>query len=345
VARIDAARRDAVRARRRGFYTDALDRVRAIPGVDEASVAVGLPFGNRFSVEVAVPGMVALPKVETGGPGISAVEPAYFKTMGTPIVRGRAFTPADRAGSAPVAIVSEFMARTVWPDEDPLGRCLNIGRTPIGCATIVGIAGNAHRARLVEAPKMHVYIPLGQEVDFGGAVMLVRSDRDPSALTDAVRRELTAADATITFVAAETLASRIDPQMRSWQLGLSTMMFSGLLALIVSAVGIYSVLSYLVADRRHEIGVRLALGASVDHVAGMVLRWGLGMAAAGVLIGSAVAAGVATFVQPLLFNVSARDPLVFAAVGGILLLIALAASLVPGLRAARVDPLEALRAE
>jgi predicted permease len=341
---VDDAARAAERVRRRRFPQDVLDRLRAIPGVDAASVAVGMPFGNRFSVRIKVPGLDRLPETGTGGPSISAVEPAYFDAIGTTVLRGRRFTAADRAGSAPVAIISEYMARTVWPERDPLGACITIGEPPAACATIVGIAENTHRARLVEAPKMHVYIPLGQEVGFGGAALLVRGS-DPMRLAEAVRRELTAADSSITFVATETLASRIDPQMRSWELGTSTLLFSGLLALIISAVGIYSLLAYLVADRRHEIGVRLALGARRDHVAGLILRWSLGMTIVGIATGSALAAAFGSFLHPLLFQVSARDPLVFVSVATLLLAVALAASLAPSLRAMRVNPLEALRTE
>jgi predicted permease len=343
--RFDESARNAERARRRRFLADTLEDVRALRGVEEATVAVGMPFGNRFGVRITVPGLDALPETGTGGPGISSVGPGYFRTMGTRITRGRSFTPEDRAGSAPVAIVSEFMARTVWPNEDPIGRCLTIDRAAAPCTTIVGIAENANRARLVEAPKMHVYIPIGQEVGFGGDVLLVRSSGDPAALADALRRELMNADSTITFVSGETLATRIAPQMRSWELGTSTLLFSGLLALIVSAVGTYSLLAYLVADRRHEIGVRLALGARVDHVAGIVVRWSLAMTLAGIAFGCLIAVLAARFMEPLLFRVSPRDPLVFASVAAILVVVALVASLAPGIRAARVDPLEALRTE
>jgi ABC-type lipoprotein release transport system permease subunit len=220
-----------------------------------------------------------------------------------------------------------------------------LGQNNPPCATIVGIAENTIRGRLIEEPRMHVYLPFGQEVGFGGAALLVRGMAAPQSYADAIKRELIAADPTITFVNTDTIQDRIDPQMRSWQLGTATLAFSGLLALIVAAVGIYSVLAYLVADRRHEMGVRIALGAGIEHVTGMVLRWSLKMASIGIVIGWAIAAATAGFVQPMLFRVSARDPMVFASVAVILLSVAVLASLAPALRAARVDPIEALRTE
>ena len=133
--------------------------------------------------------------------------------------------------------------------------------------------------------------------------------------------------------------------MRAWQLGMATLAFAGLLALAVAAVGIYSVLSYLVADRRHELGVRIALGAGVDHVTSLVMRWSFGMAAIGVLAGWLIAGACSRYIQPLLFNVSARDPLVFGMVAGTLILATVAACIVPALRANRISPMAALRSE
>jgi predicted permease len=335
--------REAERARRRLFYLNVLDRVRAIPGVEHASIAVGLPFGNRFSRRVSVPGREELPRVNGVGPGLSAVADDYFETIGTAILAGRPFTAADRAGSAPVAIVNEIMARVVWPGESALGRCVIVASAP--CATVVGVAENTHRSQLRESPFMHVYLPHGQETGFGGAVLLVRGGDDVQAHADLVRRVVTASDASVTFVSAQTIQERIDPQLESWRLGSVVFVFSGLLALAVAAVGLYSVLAYLVADRRHEIGVRMALGARAGQVTGLVVRQGVGLALGGILAGSVLAAWAATVVEPLLFDVPARDPSVFAGAAAILLLVALAASLAPALRANRIDPVEALRAE
>jgi len=348
LARVPAGTaREAERLRRHRFLVDALDRVRARPGVEAASVAHGMPFGNRFSLKVRVQGRETMPTLSTGGPSLSAVTSGYFDTVGTRVLRGRAFTAEDREGSEPVAIVSEQMARTVWPDADPLGGCLLIGGdgTP-PCARVVGVAEDTHRSRLREDPVMHYYIPAGQEIrlGFSGPVLLVRS-ADPLRLVADLRRLMSDRDSSVTYVSAETIQARIDPQMRPWRLGASVFLISGLLALVVAAMGIYSVMSYLIADRRHEIGVRMALGATAGHIMWLVLRGSFLMAALGVAIGEAAAAVLGGQVAPLLFDTSPRDPFVFGAIGGLLLIVAMAATLAAARRARRVSALEALRAE
>jgi predicted permease len=346
----DGPARVAERERRRAFYVEVLDRVARLPGIEAAGVAAGTPFGNRFTIPLRIPGIERVPTLTTGGPSISAVSATYFETMGTQIVRGRAFLAGEGRGTEPVAIVSETMARTIWPGEDPIGTCLHIGRSfaPAGvapCSRIVGIAENTHRGRLREEPVMHYYIPLGQEIErgFGGSELLVRTT-DPSGVAAAeVRRLLTSLDSTITYVDVDSLQEkRLDPQMRPWRIGATVFVLSGLLALVVAATGIYSVMSYLVADRRHEIGVRLALGAQSGHIIRLVLRGSLLTAAVGVLVGEAIALMLGRFAEPLLFDLSPRDPAVFAGVAGVILAVAIAATLLPARRAQAVPATEAL---
>ncbi|MGE5834191.1 MAG: ABC transporter permease [Acidobacteriota bacterium] len=341
----DGPLRDAERVRRRTFLLETLERVRALPGVEGAAVAIGLPFGNRFSVTVRVPAPDTVPVMKGGGPGISAVSSGYFATVGTRIVRGRAFTSNDHAGTDPVAIVSELMAARVWPGADPIGKCLLIGDGTPPCARVVGVAGNAYRSRLRESPVMHYYIPAGQEVGFGGAVLIVRgADRRPVLAAD-IRRLLMTVDGSITYVKAETIQDKIEPQVRPWILGATVFLLSGLLALVVAGIGIYSVMSYLIADRRREIGVRMALGATAADILRLVLRGSLLMAAIGIVIGEAMAGVLSRFAEPLLFDTSPRDPLVFAGVAAVLLAVAMAATLLPARRARSVNPVEALRVE
>jgi hypothetical protein len=314
--------------------------------VDAVGVAHGMPFGNRFTQKVRVAGHETMPTLATGGPSVSAVTAGYFETVGTAIRRGRGFTTEDRAGSEPVAIVSEQMARTVWPDSDPLGSCLLIGDGTPPCARVVGVAEDTHRSRLRENPVMHYYIPVGQEIrlGFGGPVLLVRS-ADPLSIVPEIRRLLAALDRDVTYVNAETVQARIEPQIRPWRIGASVFLISGLLALAVAGIGIYSVMSYLIAGRRQEIGVRLALGATRADILKLVFRGSLLMAATGVVIGELAAVSLARYAQPLLFDTSPRDPMVFAVIGGLLLTVAVVATLAPAHRAQRVSATEALRAE
>lgn len=342
----DPAALAAERERRAQATADAIARVRQIPGVEHASLAIGTPFGNRFTVEVAVPGLAAVPRLKTGGPSVSAVGDDYFATVGTPILRGRAFGPADHAGTEAVAIVSDTMAKTVWPGADAIGKCIFVGKGATVCARIVGIAGDTRRSQLREPPVMHYYIPIGQQGTlFGGTVLLARSSGANPALGPAIKRALVEYDATIRFVSVTTIQEAVDPQVKPWRIGATVFSFSGVLALLVAAIGIYSVMAYLVADRTHEIGVRLALGAQRGDVARLILRGSLGMAAIGVAAGSVVALAASRFVEPLLFGESPRDPVVYVTVAAVLLLVAVVAGIVPTMRANKIDPLEALRVE
>jgi predicted permease len=341
------AARDAERQRRRRFYSDAAERLRGMAGVENAVVAVGTPFGNRFQVTLRVPGRTEAPRLPSGGASISAVGDTYFDTIGTRILRGRAFTSQDREGTEPVAIVSQTMAETVWPGEDAIGQCLLIGDKEPPCTRVIGIAQNTHRSRLREDPVMHYYIPLGHEVrlGFGGSALIVRPAPTGAASADGIRAFLAALDPGILYVDAETIQSRIEPQLRPWRIGASVFMLAGVLALCVAGIGIYSITSYLIADRRREIGVRLALGATGGDIVRLLFRGSVAMASVGVIAGLLIAASLGHLAEPLLFETSAREPSVFVAVALVLVMVAMLATVGPARRATRVDPVEALRAE
>jgi predicted permease len=340
----DTVARNRERTRRKAFYATALERVRALPGVETAALTVGMPFRMQFSVKVRLPGQDSLPRTPGGTPGINAVTSQYFATMGTRLLRGRAFTAADRAGSERVAIVNSTMARTLWPGQDPIGECLMIQDLP--CARIVGIVVDTRRFSLREPPHMQYYVPMGQEQGFGGTLLLVRPARGaPAAFATTVRNTLFGLDSDLPYVDTQPVQDLIDPQVRPWTLGASVFGFAGLLALLVAAVGLYSLLSYLVAQRTQEIGVRIALGARAERIMRLVVRESLATTLLGVAIGAALALVVGRFLQALLFDASPRDPTVFATVAAAMLLVAVAASVLPAWRANRVDPVEALRAE
>jgi predicted permease len=309
-----------------------------------------MPFQGSYVAPLRVPGLDSLPKLPGGGPYVSAVAPDYFATVGTRIVRGRAFEPTDRPDGERVAIVSETMANALWPGKDAIGECVIIGPDPTSCARIVGIAQDAHRRQIREEPAMQYYVPLGQSWPsgtrhFGGRVLLARPQGDASALIPALRRALHTLDPSLQTVEIQLLQNRIDPEIRPWQLGATMFGIFGALALIVAAVGLYSVVAYAVTQRTHEFGVRMALGARSGDILRLVVRQGTTTAVIGTAIGMALALAGARFLQPLLFETSARNPVILTTAACVLVLVAIAASLIPAWRAKRVDPVVALRAD
>ncbi len=334
------------RARSERFYSAALERARTLPGVTHGAIAVGTPFGNSFQVKLRVPGLAELPRLPGGGPYIQAVSPGYFATVGLALLKGRAFAPADRRGSEPVAIVNRTMARTLWPGADPLGECLRVGPGEAPpCTRVVGVVADAHRRRLREAAAMQYYVPFGQEEGFAGSSLLVRMAGEPGAMIEPLRKALLQLDPSLLWLDVARLDEHLAPQLRPWRLGAALMGVFGALALVIAVVGLYSLLAHMVASRRHELGVRAALGAGRAQVLGVVLRHGLGVAGLGLALGVLVSIVAAGHLGDLLFATSPHDPLVYGGVVGVLLAAAALACLIPGRRAARVDPATVLRSE
>lgn len=330
------------------FYAQAVERVRAMPGVSSAAVAIGTPFQSLFSVDLRVSGHDSIPPVEGGGPFISAVTAGYFETTGLDLLDGRSFTQQDRAGSEPVAIVNRTMADALWP-AGALGECIYmIERDPeAACSRIVGIVADANRFGLREAPAMQFYVPLGQEAGIGGTLLLVRPAgriEDPKRIA-AIRAALYDLDPGLSFVSVHSLQEQIDPQVRPWKLGATLFSLFGGLALLIAAIGLYSVIACLVAERTHEMGVRKALGAGRGTVLTLVLRRSTWLVAAGLALGTAIAFYSGRFIQDTLFETDPHDPMVFAGVALITVVVATLASLLPAWRASTVDPAVALRAE
>lgn len=332
----------AERTQRANAYRELRDRIAQLPGVSHAAIAVGSPFGFGFGVDVKVPGRDTLPSAPGGGPYISAVGKDYFATVGTPLVRGRVIGASDGAGTPRVAVVDETMAALLWPNEDPLGKCIVVESAPT-CASVVGVVRDAHREGINEPASMQFYIPVGQESGFGGAVLVVRPAGDAKPFTETLRRAIVAAEPSANYLLLCVMQEHLDPQVRPWRLGATMFGLFGALALIVAAVGLYSVIAYSTAQRTHEFGVRLAIGASTGRLALGVVGEAVRIAFVGVAAGGVVALVAGGRVAPLLFHVSAKDPVVFASVAGVLVMASLVASVVPALRASRTDPVIALR--
>jgi ABC-type antimicrobial peptide transport system permease subunit len=290
-----------------------------------------------------------VPASKGGTPSINAVADNYFETVGTKLIEGRTFEPSDRSGSEPVAIVNAAMVKTLWEGKSPIGQCLywSVNKDSLNtCSRIIGVVATAHTSSIREEPAMQYYIPLGHERGFGGSSLIVRPKPGHAAdAAAALRKLINDVDPEVTYVQVQTLQQSIDPQVRPWRLGATLFTLMGVLALLVAAIGLYSVMSYLVAQRTQEIGVRIALGAQSWSIVGLILRSSASMAIAGVIIGVAIALGAGGRIKPLLFNTSPHDPLVLGGVAATLILVALVASIVPAMRAKRVHPMEALKSD
>jgi predicted permease len=312
--------------------------------VRAASLVIGSPFRTAMSVDLTVPGWDSLPKFSAGGPFITAVGPDYFRTAGTRLLRGRLFTPLEGASSVHTAIVNETMARTLWPHGDAIGKCLLIGGLK-QCATVVGVSEDAHRFRIREEPAMQYYVPLGQQPGASEATILVRPRGAPESAIDMVRQTVAGMAPGARYVDVAALQDRVDPQTRTWRLGAAMFGVFGLLAVIVAASGLYSVIGYLVTQRTREFGVRIAVGATTANIVGLVVRYGLSTVAAGLVMASAIALALGQKIGPQLFDESAYDPRVYAAVALLMLVVAAVALTMPAWRAASTDAAAALRQE
>ncbi|HEX9705465.1 MAG TPA: ADOP family duplicated permease, partial [Gemmatimonadales bacterium] len=324
------------------LYMQMLERVQALPAVEHAAASVGSPFGWSMALDLVIPGRDSLPTLKAGGPYRQAITAAYFATMGTP-VRGRDFTPADQHGQS--AIVNETFARAIWPGENPIGKCLQDGDRGAPCSEIIGVVPNAHRYAVVEDPAALYYVPLAPREARGITALLVRARGRPEDLVEPVRREMQSAGSNLPFARVVPFARRVASSIRPWQLGTTMFGLFALLALVLAAVGLYGVLAYTVGQRTHELGVRIALGAQRDDVMRLVVGQGVRVAGLGIVVGAALALLGGRAVAALLYGVAPHDPPVLGAACLVLLAVAALASWLPARRAARVDPMVALRTD
>jgi predicted permease len=328
------------------LYRQALERIERIPGVESASVAATVPFLSSMALPLRVPGHPELAQLPTGGPYVNAVSEEFFATLGTAVRLGRVFTAQDRTGAAPVAIVNETFARLAWSGAEAVGQCVAIGGPDAPCSRVVGVVQDALRARLNEAGTPQVYVPLGQApAALAPQALLVRVHGDPARWAGAVRREIQALAPALPWIDVQKLDDSLKRQVQPWKLGATVFSIFGGLALLLASIGIYATISFDLLQREHEMGIRLALGASWSQLLrdgmrgpALVVALGAGAGIAGVLL-------LGSLVQPLLLGVRALDlPVLLGAVLLVTGTAALAAYL-PARRLRRVDPVIALRPE
>lgn len=330
-------------ARRQAFFDAFLDRVRSLPGV-RAAAAVGVsPWSGYTSFG---PDSLFVESRAEGAPEFASrvtVSADWFETLGIPLLQGRTFTEGDDAGAAPVALVSESVARRYWPDGNAIGARIRVGRRDAELLTVAGVVADV-RPRPAGDVEPTVYMPLGQNALAGGE-FVVRTTGSGLALVPAIRRELFALDPTLPAASPRTLAQVFDGMVAAQRLPL---LFTGafaLLALVLAVVGVYSIMAYAVTSRRREFAIRIALGAQQASVFGLVLRQGMGLALVGAAAG-ALAAGAATrWLARLLVGVSPHDPATFSAVVLGLLAVSAAACAVPARRSLAARPVDALRGD
>jgi predicted permease len=326
-----------------GLREQLLAAAQQIPVVERAAFVSTVPFWSTSSTRLFVSGIDSVARL--GNFTYQTATTDYFEVMGTRILRGRGFTPEDRAGAPPIAVVSEGMANVLWPGKDALGQCMRVSADTLPCTTVVGIAEDMVQQNILDDRRYHYYMPLEQYRRSGGAYLLLKMRGDPAARGEEVRKALQSVMPGQSYVVVRPLREAVEGAHRSWRLGATMFVAFGALALAVAAIGLYGVIAYNVAMRMHELGVRVALGARSGDILRLVVGQGLRLSLAGIVVGLGIALLAAGRLQPLLFKVSARDPVVYLGVAAVLVLVAVIASAAPARRAARVDPNTALRTE
>jgi len=330
------------------FVREAVRRVSAIPGVDLASMTTDLPvthLSRRRPVNIE-------DRPDESGKGlfseITSVTPEYFKVLQASLVRGRYFTEDDDTGKQPVAIVDESTALTYWPDRDPIGRRLSMrtrgAANPPWC-TVVGVIKDINSDGLDQSGAPHIYRPIYQFPGFRSSSLsvTVRTSLSATSLDPQIRREIQAIDPNLPVFNVRTMNEVIDGSLASRRFSAELVGVFAVVALLLASVGIYGLLAYMVGQRAHEIGVRMALGAMPSTIGKMIVSRGVGLAGIGVGIGLILSGIMAPLISSLLYGVRPLDPEVFIAVPLILMVVVLLASYIPARRAARVNPIVALR--
>jgi len=328
-------------ARGSNFYAAALESLSSLPGVQSATLASALPVTAGGS-RIQLPANATKPAVdEEIAMDIVAVAPRFFETTGLSLLQGRDFRQVDTEKSAKVMIVNETMAKKFWPDADPLGRSFYDGDTDF---EVVGVARNTKYRDLRERPRMTFYLPLAQSYR-PSMSLLVRTAGEPSQVAPAIQARLRGIEPALTVFNIRTLFEHVGRSLYVERMESLLLTFFGILALTLTAIGIYGVVAYSVAHRTREVGIRMALGAQKKDVLKMILAQGLALVAWGTALGLIACYWLSRLVSSQLYGVSAYDPATLASVVSVLIVVAVLATYIPARRATRVDPLVALRYE
>ena len=326
------------------FYDQSLAAIRALPGVQSAGWITSLPLeGEGSVVDIATPEMSAdnanMPLAD-----YRVVSAGYFETMGIPLIAGRVFTEADRGRN--FAIVSQKVAERLWPGQNPIGQtCINHwgGKHAV---QVIGVVGDIRTVQMDKSPVMMVYLqnfPF-DHIAWGGSIV-VRTGMDPSGAASAVRDAIHRVDPDVPITELRPMSAVISKSVDTRRFQMLLALLFAICALFLASLGIFGVVAYSVEQRRHELGIRMALGAQLGNLRGMILRQGMAPVVAGLAVGIALAIALGQLVASLLFGVHAFDPLTFACVTLVVVLVALAACYIPARRAMKVDPMVALRYE
>lgn len=333
---------------RRVFYDELERRVREIPGVRAAALGTLLPGLGSGQTSISVEGVTYSEDRDHPFARSGDVSPGYFETVGVELVEGRDFTDLDDSSSEPVAIVNRSFASTHFPTESAVGRRFKPGRTDTETPwlTIVGVVPDLLMESVgnTEGDPEGFYRPIAQS-DARFMSVLARGPADPMSLTEPVRRAVTAVHSDTPVYYSATLSERIDENTWFFNVFGALFVVFGAVALFLASVGLYGVMSFSVARRTSEVGIRMALGASQQQVLSLILRQGIAQIAIGLAIGLGLAVLISRALSTALFEVNPNDPAVFAAIIGLLTVTGVAATLVPALRATRADPASALRYE
>lgn len=336
------------RERRVAFFDEVMRRVRELPGVQSAAVASNLPLTyNGDSMSISVEGVADPPPDQQPDVIYRAIGSGYFATMGIPIVRGRDFTDQDNGGSKNVVIISEKTAQQFWPGQDPIGKRLKPGLSTSSSPwrEVIGIVKDVRQNDFVASPKRQMYFSYGQLKNIAANALVVRTNIEPMSLAVPVRNAIWSVDKDQTVADIDTMDHIVAQAVARQRFSMLLLGLFAALALLLASIGIYGVMSYSVAQRTREIGIRIALGARRADVLQMTVKQALKLVGAGMIMGLIAAFLLTRVLASLLFGISPTDPITFIAISVVLLAVAILASYLPALRATKVDPIMALRAQ